>query len=101
MIIIFASNKNLHHHGELAITPSFLSLVLWNSHGANLEKERHTPTRGRPAPLDMRWSRIGLESIIFTKTVYMQKYSIILCKKLVYILNSSIIFAKIVLDLEI
>ena len=31
----------------------------------------------------------------------MQKYSIILSKKLVYILNSSIIFAKIVLDLEI
>ena len=31
-----------------------------------LKKERRSAVRGRPAPVDMRWSRIGLVSFIIS-----------------------------------
>ena len=50
---------------ELALALSLLPFVLWKGHVANFEKEHQLAERDRPAQVHLKWSRIGLESVIF------------------------------------
>ena len=93
MAIIFTSNENLQYYWNLLLS-SFVPFVLQKSHGANLEKDRQSARQDTSMPVQVRWSRIDLESIIFAMIV------LFLQKIVFYLLKDSIIVANIVLYLQ-